>query len=157
MPGLQAQRLRASADSTFVGQSGYAEIIAPVWKSAVEELKSATRICIVGYSIPETDAFFKYLITMALAGNHPLYNLIVVDYRVPIFNHPLSLEVQGYSKDLVRPRYLRLLDKVFKERRFLYFDKGWCADQITKSVRSGSISVCCRRRFVSHQPKTWNS
>src|SRR5712692_11246078 len=60
-------------------KSGYAEIIAPVWKRAVDELKSATRICVVGYSIPETDAFFKYLITMALAGNHQLYKLVVVD------------------------------------------------------------------------------
>jgi hypothetical protein len=106
-------------------KSGYAEIIAPVWKRAVEELKTATRICIVGYSIPETDAFFKYLITMALAGNHQLYNLIVVDYRAPTFNHPLALDVQGYAKDVVRPRYIKLLDRVFRERRFLYFDIGF--------------------------------
>lgn len=106
-------------------KSGYAEIIAPVWKRAVEELKSATRICIIGYSIPETDAFFKYLLTLALAGNHQLYNLLVVDYRAPIFNHPLSLDVQGHSRDLVRPRYLKLLDKLFRQRRFLYFDNGF--------------------------------
>jgi hypothetical protein len=107
-------------------KSGYAEIIAPVWRRAVEELKRATRICIVGYSIPETDAFFKYLITLALAGNHQLYSLTVVDYRAPIFSpHPLSLEVQGYEEDVVRPRYVKLLDKLFAQRRFRYFDNGF--------------------------------
>lgn len=106
-------------------KSGYAQIISPVWKRAVDELKSATRICIIGYSIPETDAFFKYLITLALAGNHQLYKLIVVDYRTPIFNHPRSLQVQGYAEDRVRPRYVSLLDPLFQERRFRYFDNGF--------------------------------
>jgi hypothetical protein len=106
-------------------KSGYAEIIAPVWKRAVDELKLATRICIIGYSIPETDAFFKYLITMALAGNHQLYKLIVVDYRAPIYPHPRSLDVVGRKRDLVKGRYLKLLDKLFRTRRFFYFDEGF--------------------------------
>jgi hypothetical protein len=106
-------------------KSGYADIIAPVWKRAVDELKAATRICIIGYSIPETDAFFKFLITMALAGNHQLYKLVVVDYRPPIRHHPASLEVDGYKKDFVKIRYLKLLDKLFRERRFAYYDEGF--------------------------------
>jgi NAD-dependent SIR2 family protein deacetylase len=106
-------------------KSGYADLVAPIWKHAVQELQSATRICVIGYSIPETDAFFKYLITMALAHNHQLYNLIVVDYRAPVLNHPASLDVQGHRRDLVKPRYLKLLDKLFQQRRFLYFDTGF--------------------------------
>ena len=106
-------------------KSGYSDIIAAVWKRAIAELRSATRICIIGYSIPETDAFFKYLITMALAGNHQLYKLVVVDYRVPLRNHPASLEVAGYKSDTVKNRYVKLLDKLFRERRFTYYDKGF--------------------------------
>lgn len=106
-------------------KSGYAHIIAPVWRRAVEELKSATRICIVGYSIPETDSFFKYLLTMALAENHQLYKLIVVDYRETIRNHPASLEVAGYEDDPVKDRYLKLLDELFRDRRFSYYNQGF--------------------------------
>ncbi|MHB8539969.1 MAG: SIR2 family protein [Candidatus Acidiferrales bacterium] len=106
-------------------KSGYADIIAPIWSRAVHELKSATRICIIGYSIPETDAFFKYLLTMALAENHQLYKMIVVDYVEPIHSHPASLSIDGYQKDLVEPRYLKLLDSLFRERRFLYFNGGF--------------------------------
>jgi hypothetical protein len=106
-------------------KSGYADLVAPIWRHAISELESATRICIIGYSIPETDAFFKYLITTALAGNHQLDKLIVVDYRKPVFNHPRSLDVQAYEEDLVKPRYVKLLDELFRERRFVYYDRGF--------------------------------
>jgi hypothetical protein len=106
-------------------KSGYANLVAPIWKDAISELESATRICIIGYSIPETDAFFKYLLTTALAGNHQLDKLIVVDRRVPILNHPRSLTPQGYKKDLVKLRYVNLLDKLFRQRRFVYYESGF--------------------------------
>jgi hypothetical protein len=96
-----------------------------MWKRAVEELRLAMRICIIGYSIPETDAFFKYLLTMALSGNHQLYKLIVVDYREPVRPHPESLEVSGYKRDLVKGRYLALLDRLFRQRRFEYYSEGF--------------------------------
>jgi hypothetical protein len=51
----------------------------PVWEAASEALNRATRICIIGYSMPEADAFFKYLITLGLADNHQLYKMIVVN------------------------------------------------------------------------------
>jgi len=36
-------------------------LMRPVWEAASEALNKATRICIIGYSMPEADAFFKYL------------------------------------------------------------------------------------------------
>lgn len=100
-------------------KSEYRKVIAPVWKKAVDELKSATRICIIGYSMPETDAFFKYLLTMALSENHGLYKLIVVDYRDPqtLINSP-------YRRSQIETRYRKLLDPLFRERRFHFTNDG---------------------------------
>jgi hypothetical protein len=41
-------------------KSEYSEIMRPVWKRAVDALETATHICVIGYSMPETDAFFKF-------------------------------------------------------------------------------------------------
>jgi NAD-dependent SIR2 family protein deacetylase len=100
-------------------KSEYREIIASVWRKAAAELSAATRICIIGYSMPETDSFFKYLLTMALARNHQLYKLIVVDYldkRSHLANQP--------HKSHLHARYESLLESMFLTRRFRFFDDG---------------------------------
>jgi SIR2-like domain len=40
-------------------KSEYREVMKPIWAKAVDELKQASRVCIIGYSTPETDSFFK--------------------------------------------------------------------------------------------------
>jgi NAD-dependent SIR2 family protein deacetylase len=85
-------------------KSEYRELMKPIWSRAVEELKLASRICIIGYSMPEADSFFKYLIALALAENHNLYRFIVVDKNPNIAG-----------------RYKKLLEPVFRERRFFPF------------------------------------
>ncbi len=85
-------------------KSEYRDIMKPVWSRAVEELKLASRICIIGYSMPEADSFFKYLMALALAENHNLYRFVVVDMNPRVV-----------------ARYKRLLEPVFRERRFCSF------------------------------------
>ena len=85
-------------------KSEYRELMKPVWSKAVEELKLASRICIVGYSMPEADSFFKYLLVLALAENHNLYRFIVVD-----------------KNQNIADRYKKLLEPVFWKRRFRSF------------------------------------
>jgi hypothetical protein len=101
-------------------KSEYRELIAPVWKKALEELKLATRICVIGYSMPETDTFYKFLLTMALSRNYQLYKFVVVDRRP---------EVRVVEAPLMRPgleeRYLELFDPMFRERRFSFFGEGF--------------------------------
>ena len=82
----------------------------PVWAKAVAELKAATRICIIGYSMPPTDLFFKYLLTIALSQNRGLDKLIVVDLG---------------EKSPVEERYHQMLDSVFRERRFSFREDGF--------------------------------
>jgi NAD-dependent SIR2 family protein deacetylase len=89
-------------------KSEYRDIMQPVWARAVNELRAATRIIVIGYSMPETDAFFKYLITLGLAGNHQLYKFILVD---------ISAEVATKFENLLVP--------IFRHRRFKFFGSGF--------------------------------
>jgi NAD-dependent SIR2 family protein deacetylase len=95
----------------------------PVWAHAVRELKRATRICVVGYSMPESDAFFRYLITLALADNHQLERFVIVDQGrtrgglLPTFDEvPADLTVDR--------KWQKLLDGIFRERRYAIFQEG---------------------------------
>jgi NAD-dependent SIR2 family protein deacetylase len=92
-------------------KSEYQSILKGVWSKAVEELSAATRICIVGYSMPESDAFFEYLLTLALSQNDGLYKLIVIDLA-----QPQASEVEA--------RYRKLLDPMFQTRRFSFHSAG---------------------------------
>jgi NAD-dependent SIR2 family protein deacetylase len=103
----QAQKYHPLLIPPSWDKSEYGRIMQSVWTKAVEELTSATRICIIGYSMPETDAFFKYLLTLALSENHQLYKLIVVD---------LSIAVEA--------RYESLLDELFRRRKFSFHRNG---------------------------------
>ncbi len=69
----------------------------------------------IGYSMPETDAFFKFLLTLGLAENDGLYKLIVVDR---VLQAPTADEVT------IEKRWRNMLEGVFVKRRFHFFDRG---------------------------------
>ena len=54
-------------------------LLQEVWAKAHQAIAGATRLCIVGYSLPETDLYFQYLLTSALVENPGLYSVTVVD------------------------------------------------------------------------------
>jgi NAD-dependent SIR2 family protein deacetylase len=58
------------------GQSG---VLGPVWTEALRALREAGRIFIIGYSMPSTDAFFRYMLALALASNESLNKVIIVN------------------------------------------------------------------------------
>lgn len=84
-------------------KSEFRNIMLPVWKKAIEEIQNATRICIIGYSMPESDAFFQYLITLGLSANHQLEKVVVVD-----------------KGETVKNKWEAMLEPVFRNRRFSY-------------------------------------
>lgn len=57
----------------------FAHELVEIWKIALEELKSATRIVILGFSMPETDLHFKYLLAAGLRENVSLREIVFVD------------------------------------------------------------------------------
>jgi hypothetical protein len=111
-------------------KSEYSRIMQPVWKKAVDALKTATRICVIGYSMPETDAFFKFLLTLGLAENDRLYRLIVVD-KVPSSSEPQHPTIEARWRDM--------LEGVFLGRRFEFFPHGFA------QFAQGSLQYLLRR------------
>ena len=60
-------------------KTGYGNRLTPVWTAAYQEIKEAARVIIIGYSLPETDSFFKYLLALGLSENDSLQQIIVVN------------------------------------------------------------------------------
>jgi hypothetical protein len=58
----------------------YRHHLLPVWQNAASELGSAERIFIIGYSMPEIDRFFRYLLAAAIHKNKLLHQVIVVNH-----------------------------------------------------------------------------
>lgn len=108
-------------------KSEYSKVMQPVWKCAVEAIKTATRICVIGYSMPEADAFFKFLLALGLAENDRLYKLIVVDW-VPTGLGPSPLE------NTTEARWRGMLETVFIGRRFEFVPRGF-AQFISSSIQ----------------------
>jgi hypothetical protein len=56
-----------------------ASILQLLWDKSIEALSTATRIFIIGYSMPETDMHFKYLMASGLASNISLEEVTIVN------------------------------------------------------------------------------
>ena len=59
----------------------FKEILGTIWNEAGREIKEAKRIFIIGYSLPETDLYFKYLLYTTLSFNKNDPEIYIVDYR----------------------------------------------------------------------------
>lgn len=58
----------------------YLNLLKPVWQSAAKALEEAQRIWILGYSMPESDKFFQYLLALSLRKNKYLDKVVIVNY-----------------------------------------------------------------------------
>ena len=65
-----------------------------VWQQAATELAGASSIIVCGYSLPETDSFFRYLYALGSFGETVLRNFVVFDP---------SAEVQDRFRSLLGP------------------------------------------------------
>jgi len=53
--------------------------LAEVWSSAISKLSTATKIFVVGFSMPKTDQHFKYLLAAGMKDNFSLREIVFVD------------------------------------------------------------------------------
>jgi hypothetical protein len=53
--------------------------IAPVWAAAAEHLREAQQIVVCGYSLPDSDPFFRYLYALGTVGETRLKSFTVFD------------------------------------------------------------------------------
>ncbi len=58
-------------------KADYHQMLRNVWQTAAGELEKADHIFIMGYSMPETDAFFRLLYALGTAGQTPLREITV--------------------------------------------------------------------------------
>lgn len=70
--------------------------LSAVWSRAAAELCEAENIFIIGYSLPETDAFFRYLYALGTVGVNPLK-------RIWVFNPENSGTVEQRFRSLMGP------------------------------------------------------
>lgn len=79
--------------------------LAPVWDLAVDALRTATRIIVLGYSVPSTDQHFKYLLAAGLQDNISLREVLFVN---------LALADQGEEEKKIKER----LSGLFRAEHF---------------------------------------
>ena len=60
-------------------KSEHHRMLSAVWAAAAKELSSAENIFVIGYSMPNTDAFFHYLYALGTVGETPLKRFWVFD------------------------------------------------------------------------------
>ena len=77
-----------------------------VWEAAVDEIRDAFQIVVIGYSMPTTDTFFQYLLTLGLASNATFHRVVVVNRD---------------DSDALRQRYLRVFSRSLHDRGRLKF------------------------------------
>jgi hypothetical protein len=58
-------------------KADYHQLLSKIWGTAAKELEEAEYIFIIGYSLPETDAFFRLLYGIGTVGDKPLKKVIV--------------------------------------------------------------------------------
>ena len=69
----------------------YQSLLSPVWKHAAEEISMAKNIFIIGYSLPETDEFFKYLLGLGMINIVRLKGFYVFNPEEKVLNRFQSL------------------------------------------------------------------
>ncbi|MDX6765733.1 MAG: SIR2 family protein [Candidatus Methylacidiphilales bacterium] len=90
--GGKGRRFTLYDDYDIVREKGFIPSIVPptwqkdlsgpltsIWGKAVEAIGCATRLIIIGFSIPKTDTHFKYLISAGLRSNASLRSIHIVD------------------------------------------------------------------------------
>lgn len=87
----------------------YHSSLANVWKHAARELSNAVNIFVIGYSLPETDSFFRYLYALGSIGSSPIKHFWVFDPD---------------KSGTVNDRFRRMIGQGI-ERRYSYYKIGF--------------------------------
>lgn len=114
-------RIRPTIIPPTWSKSGYHGMITNVWQQAANELSDAINIYILGYSLPETDTFFRYL--YSLGTLEPTTNI----RRFWVFNP----EDSGETED----RYRELIGQGIEERFEYYpYEFGIATEELIQNL-----------------------
>lgn len=82
---------------------------APMWRAALERLRSARNIVIVGYSLPQTDIYMQYFLKAAIGPNRDLNRIVVFD-PVLFTNGEGRADMQRRYETCFAPQLRRRID-----------------------------------------------
>lgn len=77
-------------------KADYHQLLATIWGATAKELEEAEYIFIIGYSLPETDAFFRLLYGLGTVGKKPLKKVVV-------YNPDTSGVIEDRFKQMMGP------------------------------------------------------
>ncbi len=83
----------------------------PVWKLAHDLIAQANKLVFIGYSLPPTDLYVKYLLINGIKNCNNLKKIIVI-------NPPPKS-----GKDVIEERYHKFFDENFQQKAFEYTGK----------------------------------
>ena len=83
----------------------YHHEIAPVWQNAARHLSEAENIIVIGYSLPDTDQFFRYLFALGTVGE-------TLVRRVLVFDPDQSDGIEQRYKQLLAPMTVKKFQHV---------------------------------------------
>jgi len=102
------------------GASADAGTIYAVWKKALDILRQAKNIIIVGYSLPKTDIYMQYFLKSAVGPNSDLQKIIVFNPTLfEKYEGPLQLTTFDGASTVGREmknRYLECFSQQFSDR-----------------------------------------
>lgn len=77
-------------------KADYHSALSDIWAAAAQHLSEAEQIFIIGYSLPETDSFFRHLYALGSVGSAPLR-------RIAVFNPDSSGATKLRFEELLGP------------------------------------------------------
>ena len=96
--------------------------LSEIWDMAVRELRDATRIIILGYSMPPSDIHFKYLLAAGLEANNSIRQIWTVNIDRDLRTHLSNVFRPEIEARLVR--YLQVDTRSFFTRACREIGRG---------------------------------
>jgi len=92
-------------------KTAYTSSLANVWHVAISEMKAARNIYVLGYSMPETDVFFRYLFALGVYGRSRIRRFWVFNPDVDVESRFRKMLGQGI-RDRFGFRALKFKDAI---------------------------------------------
>ncbi|MGD2095261.1 MAG: SIR2 family protein [Phycisphaerales bacterium] len=109
----------------IISKMSSANSFTKMWATAIQRLRTAKNVIIVGYSLPRTDIYMQYFLKTALGPNRDLNRLYVFD--------PVLFKNDSTSKDMM-DRYANCFSPQMKNSRIVFKPKA-----LTDKIKGGSF------------------
>lgn len=85
-------------------KGSFINTLSSLWTQAIEAIKKATRVIVIGYSMPTTDLYFKYFISAGLRQNHSLRSFVIINPTDISSQYRSFFDETYFAKRLIIPK-----------------------------------------------------